>query len=200
MLSNITILPATPRRWPDIEAMFGERGACGGCWCMAWRRDPSAWRAGKYLGNKRAFKHLVLTGQEPGVLAYLQPTPIGWCAVAPRGEYSYLHRSRVLRPVDQALVWSVSCLFVLKQYRRQGVSSVLLKGAVAHANSQGATIVEGYPMEPYTEHVPDPFLWTGTRSSFERAGFVEVARRSKNRPIMRWHKESPAVMSEPITD
>ena len=106
--------------------------------------------------------------------------------MAPRRVYSYLDRSRVLKPVDDQDVWSISCLFVLKPYRRQGVSARLLKMAARLAGKRGAKIVEGYPVVPTMERTPDPFVWTGVPSAFRKAGFKEVARRSKSRPIMRY--------------
>jgi GNAT superfamily N-acetyltransferase len=152
---------------------------------MAWRLSPRQWKAGKGPGNKRAFKRLIMKGEAPGVIAYDGRAPVGWCAVAPRRVYSFLERSRVLRPLDAEPVWSVSCLFVLKPYRRQGLSSRLLEAAAAFAARRGALIVEGYPTEPYEATQPDAFLWTGTPSAFRKAGFVEATRRSVSRPIMR---------------
>ena len=185
-LADVTFRWVTPTRWSDVERLFGERGACGGCWCMAWRLAHKDWVAGKGANNKRALKRIVLDGQRPGVVAYLDREPIGWCAVAPRRVYSYLDRSGVLKPVDDQDVWSISCLFVLKPYRRQGVSARLLKMAARLAGKRGAKIVEGYPVVPTMERTPDPFVWTGVPSAFRKAGFKEVARRSKSRPIMRY--------------
>ena len=176
---------ATPARWKDLAALFGERGACGGCWCMAWRLPAAEFQAGKGVKNRRALKRLVESGEAPGILAYDGRKAVGWCAVAPRPVYSFLTRSRVLKEVDELPVWSVSCLFVLKPYRRQGVSALLLRAAVRWAAGRGATIVEGYPTVPYASNVSAAFLWTGTPSSFASAGFEEVARRSRARPIMR---------------
>jgi GNAT superfamily N-acetyltransferase len=181
----LTFAPLTPARWDDIAALFGERGACGGCWCMLWRTRRVDFDAGKGRSNRNAFHRLVQAGGTPGVIAYSGNTPIGWCAVAPREQYSALARSRVLAPVDDTPVWSISCLFVERGHRRSGVSSRLLKAAVDHARAGGAAIVEGYPVEPRTGSVPDAFAWTGLAASFRRAGFSEVARRSATRPIMR---------------
>jgi GNAT superfamily N-acetyltransferase len=182
---SITIHPATPDRWKDVEKLFGERGACGGCWCMVWRLPRKEWEAGKGAGNKRALKKIVMRGDAPGVIGYAGHEPVAWCAVAPREIYTALERSRVLKPVDDEPVWSISCLFVLKAYRRQGVSVRMLEAAAAFARKRGASIVEGYPVEPSSEKAPDPFIWTGTPSAFRKAGFEEVARRSRTRPIMR---------------
>jgi GNAT superfamily N-acetyltransferase len=183
---KLTFQPATAARWADVEELFGERGACGGCWCMFWRLPRKDFDAGKGAANKSAFKKIVRSGEKPGVIAYLDQEPVSWCAIARREDYSALERSRILQPVDDQPVWSISCLFVKKPYRRQGVSTQLLRAAVEFAASQGAKIVEGYPVEPSMEKMPDPFLWHGVPSAFRAAGFKEVLRRSNSRPIMRF--------------
>jgi GNAT superfamily N-acetyltransferase len=177
---------ATPSRWADVEELFGERGACGGCWCMFWRLPRKNFDAGKGAGNKRAFQKIVRSGKKPGVIAYAGREPVAWCAIARREDYVALERSRILQPVDDQRVWSISCLFVKKPYRRRGVSAQLLRAAVEFAAGQGAKVVEGYPVEPSMEKMPDPFLWHGVPSAFLAAGFKEVLRRSKSRPIMRF--------------
>ena len=177
---------ASASRWADLEQLFGERGACGGCWCMFWRVPRKQFEAQKGEGNKRALKGIVSAGKKPGIIAYAGKEAIAWCAVAPRETYVGLETSRLLKPIDDKPVWSISCLFVKRPYRRQGVSAQLLKAAVDFAVKQGATVVEGYPVEPSMDKMPDPFLWHGLPSAFKAAGFKEVLRRSKARPIMRF--------------
>lgn len=190
-LPDLIFHPCTPARWSDLEELFGERGACGGCWCMFWRLPRKEFDAGKGEGNKRAFKEIVSANLAPGLLAYVGQEPAGWCALAPREVYVALDRSRILKPVDAQAVWSISCLFIKKPYRRKEVSTQLLKAAVEFAAKRGAKIVEGYPVEPSMEKMPDPFLWHGIPSAFKAAGFAEVLRRSKSRPIMRFTVKSP---------
>lgn len=192
-LENLTYRWATPSRWKDVEALFGAVGACEGCWCMTWRRERQDYVAGKGAGNKRALKKLIESNARPGVIAYHGREAIGWCAVAPREEYSYLMgRSRVLTPVDDTPVWSVTCFFVAKPYRRRGVSTGLLRAAAEMAITRGAPAVEGYPYETNpTKPFTDVFVWTGTAAAFLKAGFVEVARRSATRPIMRFKTARP---------
>jgi GNAT superfamily N-acetyltransferase len=91
----------------------------------------------------------------------------------------------VLAPVDKRPVWSISCLFVAKNFRRQGLSRELLLGAAEFARGHGADLVEGYPIDPAAGPLADAFVWTGLYSSFLAAGFEEVARRSERRPVMR---------------
>lgn len=171
--------------WRDLERLFGARGACGGCWCMLWRLTRSRFEDQKGEGNRREMKKIVTAGKLPGILAYAGDEPVGWCAIAPRDQYPALERSRILKKVDDQPVWSVTCLFVAKPYRRRGVSVRLLEAAVDYARGRGARIVEGYPLEPRNSAMPDVFAWTGIASAFRAAGFTEVLRRSETRPIMR---------------
>jgi len=176
--------PLTPARWPDLETLFGEKGACGGCWCMWWRLPASVFSAGKGAKNRKAFQKTVTAGPPPGLLAYAGKTPIGWIAIGPRVTLPRLNNSRVLAPVDDKPVWSVSCFFVTREWRKRGVSVFLIEAAARFAAKAGARLVEGYPVIT-RGHAPAPFVWTGLPGSFEEAGFTEVARRSATRPIMR---------------
>ncbi|MDD5503456.1 MAG: GNAT family N-acetyltransferase [Candidatus Thermoplasmatota archaeon] len=165
--------------------MFGKNGACEGCWCMWWRIPYSQFIRQKNEMNRKAIKEIVDSGKVPGILAYFDGAPVGWCAIAPREEYLRLERSRILKRVDEKPVWSVTCFFVAKEFRCKGLTSELLKAAVKYAGGRGAKIVEGYPTDLKKEELPDAFVYTGLASAFVKAGFREVARRSEKRPIMR---------------
>ena len=186
MSTELSFQPLTPEQWDDFVALFGERGACGGCWCMLWRLSRKQFESQKGDGNRLAMRAIVDSGEVPGILAYQNTRAIGWCAIAPRSRFPALSRSRILQPVDDRECWSVACLFVEKSYRKQGVSTELLRAAAEYAQSQGAELVEGYPVEPNSEKdIPPAFAWTGTPKAFIRAGFKEIVRRSPTRPIMR---------------
>ncbi|MES2847575.1 MAG: GNAT family N-acetyltransferase [Bacteroidota bacterium] len=180
----------TAGNWNDFEKLFGANGACGGCWCMTWRLSSAAYSKTKGDGNKKLMKAIVKKFS-PGVMAFANGEAVGWCAVAPRKEYVRLETSRVLKPVDDKEVWSVSCFFIKKDFRRKGLSTALLQAAVDFAFDNGAAIVEGYPVEQNKtsgKTMPDVFAWTGMAATFTRAGFKEVERRSESRPIMRLYK------------
>jgi GNAT superfamily N-acetyltransferase len=189
-MSELRIVPATAERWPDLERLFGANGACGGCWCMWWRQSSKEHAANKGEGNRLRLKALVEDGEAaPGLLAYAADETgelqcAGWIAVAPRGQYPRLNRSSIAKPVDDTPVWVVSCLFIAKGFRRQGLSSALIDAAAQYAFSLGATCVEGYPFEPKKETAP-AFIWTGTTPAYIAAGFTEVARHNPTRPVMR---------------
>lgn len=186
MIQKLEFHPLTPERWSDFEKLFGPRGACGGCWCMWYRLKRSEYEKQKGEANKKAMKTLVDGAAVPGIMAYRDGQPVAWCAVAPREDFSALERSRILKPIDDKPVWSIVCFFVKKNHRRQGLNIALLKAAIVFAKQRGAKILEGYPVEPKKDSMPDVFAFYGLASAFKKAGFNECLRRSETRPIMRY--------------
>ncbi len=188
---DLSFHPLTQKLWRDFELLFGENGACGGCWCMHWKLRGKAFSENKGEGNRQMQKSVVDAKIIPGLLAYLEGYPIGWVAIEPRGQYPKLAYSRVLKPIDDQEVWSVTCLFVDRKHRKMGVAVELLKAAVDYAKDCGARIVEGYPVETKGD-APPVFIFTGTVSAFKQAGFVEAARPGPTRPIYRFKIPSPS--------
>ncbi|MCP5062940.1 MAG: GNAT family N-acetyltransferase [Ignavibacteriae bacterium] len=186
-MSKINFKELILETWKDFEQLFGERGACGGCWCMYWRLLNKDFENQKGSGNKKAMQKLVKTKEQIGIIMYLDGVPIGWCSVAPREEFIRLANSKILKPVDEELVWSIVCFFIDKRYRRKGYLVEMLKGVIKIFKKKGTKILEGYPNESKKNNMPAAFAWTGISSAFITAGFKEVARRSETRPIMRYY-------------
>lgn len=155
---------------------------------MFWKLRGKAFDESKGHAALQMHKSIVDSGTVTGLLAYLEGEVVGWVAVEPRGAYVKLAHSRVLKPVDDQPVWSVTCFYVAKKHRRNGITVELLKAAVEHVKSQGGRIVEGYPVDVQKD-MPAPFVYTGTASAFQQAGFKEVARNSPTRPIFRFEIE-----------
>jgi GNAT superfamily N-acetyltransferase len=185
---NLTIRPLTPELWPALEDLFGDQGPVSRCWCMYWRigndyrkRPPDA--------NKAAFCELVKDGPPPGLLAFDGDVAVGWCQLTPRDALPWLDRTWRLKRVDETLVWSLSCLYVRKGYRKRGVTSALIAAAVDTARRAGASVLEAYPLDAdLTTSASD----TGYASTFARAGFTVVARHVPSRPIMRYDLQAVA--------
>jgi GNAT superfamily N-acetyltransferase len=188
MTTELSFKPLKRNLWTDFEELFGPRGACAGCWCMFWKLRWKAFEEARENETRQMHKSIVDSGVSTGLLAYLHGEVVGWVAVEPRTAYPRLAHSRLLKPVDDQPVWSLTCFFVAKRFRRQGIAVELIKAAVDHVRSQGGRIVEGYPVEAL-EMMPAPFVYTGTASAFEQAGFQEAARRSPTRPIFRYFIE-----------
>ena len=177
------IRPVTPELWPQLETLFGAKGACNGCWCMYWRIGPAYHRRPREA-NRLALKAIVEAGPPPGLLAFDGEQAVGWCQVTPRDDLPWMDGRRNLRRVDDQPVWSISCFYVRGKHRGRGVTRALIEAAVAFAAERGATIVEAYPVDK-TQPKGVSNAFTGIASSFAKAGFAEVARRSPARPIMR---------------
>ncbi|MCI0499941.1 MAG: GNAT family N-acetyltransferase, partial [Planctomycetales bacterium] len=187
---HLEFYPLTMERWADFEALFGERGACGGCWCMWWRLKRAQFEQQKGEDNRRAMQAIVKSGQIPGILAYSQNQPLAWCSVALREQFPVLARSRIFKPIDDEPVWSITCFFIEKSSRKKGLSAQMINAAVDFVKKNGGRIVEAYPVAPQKDKTADAFVWTGLASSFVKAGFVECARRSATRPMMRYYLQS----------
>lgn len=181
-MSALTIRPLTPELWPQFEDLFGANGACAGCWCMWWRVTRSQSRPG--AGNKAAFKKIVAKGPPPGLVALDGDIAVGWCQLTPRADLPSLDRSPMLAPVDDLPVWSLSCFYVRKGHRRQGVARALIATAIDYAARAGAPALEAYPWDTH-EKKGASTVHTGVATSFVRAGFSTVARRAPHRPVMR---------------
>jgi len=188
--SRLTVLPATPDRWRDLETVFGSRGCsvARGCWCMFYRRTGSqtSWPVGgsRSKTNRAALRKLVDSGPPPGLIAYQGKEAVGWVSLGPREDFARLQRSPVMKPVDDKPVWSIVCFVVPSAHRRQGVAHALLRAAIDHARKHGATLVEAYPVDK-PGRSNDESLWFGAKSMYDRAGFKEVARRKRARPVVR---------------
>ena len=179
---TIDVQPALGR-FDDFAAVVGtQRSDAGGCWCMSYRdsRVPVQERWG-YMKDECA------TEPGPGVLVYVDDTVAGWCSIAPRASYRRLLHSRTIPILDDRDAWIAVCFVVRAGYRKHGLMHRLLEGAVAHAKSCGAEVVEGYPVEAGGTRVDVISGYVGTVELFEKAGFERAAPtqgRSGGRP--RW--------------
>jgi len=190
LLTELRFEPLTRANWSKFTELFGNKGACGNCWCMSFRLANKDFENGKTGdGNKNAMKQLVWDNQPTGLLGFYKDTPVAWCAFAPREHFSKLQRSKVHKPIDDKPVWSVPCTFIAKGFRRHGVSVALLEGLITYARENGIGIIEAYPVIPTQQSLPDTFAWIGLYKSFEKAGFEIVDRTSKNRPMVRYYMD-----------
>jgi GNAT superfamily N-acetyltransferase len=188
---EVKVFPATAERWKDLEALFGPNGAYSGCWCMYWRLKRADFSKMKAESRKALLKNMTSNNEVPGLLAYIDDQPIGWCSIGPREDYASLEKSRTLKRIDATPVWSIVCFFVAKPFRNKGILSRLLHGAVNYAEQQGARVIEGYPIDMQTHKLAGQTLkgcsgYMGIASIFREAGFVKVAEANETQLIMRF--------------
>ncbi|HET9540988.1 MAG TPA: GNAT family N-acetyltransferase [Candidatus Limnocylindria bacterium] len=183
----VEVAPATPERWPDLVDLFTRKGPRGGtpmtdgCWCQFWllrgKEASDKWGA----SGRRRLQAEVRRGTEPGLLAYVDGVPVGWCRIGPREMFDRLEHSATLRRVDDEPVWSVVCFYVHPNAKRMGVASALLEGAEAHAARYGARLVEAYPVGPKQINLD---AYTGYAPMYEAAGY-DIVRRAGRRTVVR---------------
>ncbi|MGH3588094.1 MAG: GNAT family N-acetyltransferase [Pseudonocardia sp.] len=180
-MGELTVERLTLDLWPAFVDLLDQGGPAARCWCMAPRigadyrhRPPDA--------NRGDFHEVIAQGPPPGLLALQDGVAVGWCQVAPRKNLPGLDRPWRTRTVDDLPVWSIACFYVRKGHRREGVMSVLIAAAVEYARDAGAPAIEAYPLDGT---VSPSATSTGYAASFAAAGFVEIARRSPERPVMR---------------
>lgn len=160
---SVEVLPAVGR-YDDFTAVVGSR-----CLCMAYRNSSLG------LEERRSYMQgECATEPGPGVLAYLDGEPAGWCSIAPRTTYRRLMRSRTIPHVDDRDPWSAVCFVVRAGFRKRGLMHDLLDGAVAHAADNGAAVVEGYPADVGDDRVDVISGYVGTTRLFEQHGFARV--------------------------
>lgn len=169
---TISVRPATV--FSDVQCILGpKRADANVCWCLSYRISSKENTALK--GPERARKVAELLRPGPiGVLAYDGDEPVGWAAVARRSDTTFA-RNRKIPHLDDADVWSVWCIRVRPGHRGNGISHSLLAGAVEFARAQGATVIEGYPVDNQGDKVDVTMAYVGTRALFEKAGFRKAA-------------------------
>jgi len=184
---GITTKEVKPALWPEIEKLFGSNGACGGCWCQAWRIEKGeSWAEIKGAIARRRLHDGIRKRTTLGILAFEGKIPVGWCTFGPRDTFPRLNRARTLRCTDSSNVWSIPCFFVSRNYRGRGVATAMLDHALRVMLQRQAPIAEGYPSKPDKEgRYISAFSWTGTRSLFRNAGFTIAGNRNGSKQRVR---------------
>jgi GNAT superfamily N-acetyltransferase len=181
VMNDFEFHPVSLDRFDDLAAFFAQHGNPNYCWCMRWRLKSAEFAQAKAAERRGKLKALVQENVPVGVLAYQQGKPVGWCSIAPRETYPLLESSTTLKRMDDLPTWSVVCFFIAPGLRGQGLAVKLLQAAVAYAVSQGATIIEGYPVEP-----DQSYRFMGSPAVFEQAGFRQVGIAKNGRKIVRF--------------
>lgn len=178
--------PVIAERRADLARFSEAHGKFRYCSCMRWRLKSAEYQRSTKETRVATLDRLAAEDVPVGVLAYLDGEPVGWVAIAPRASLGALERFKALARVDAEPVWSVTCFFLDRRIRRQGARAGLLTAAVAYARSQGARIIEGYPVEP-----GELYTYMGAPATFRAAGFVDVTPPGRERQVWRYTVKQP---------
>ncbi|MCK6080403.1 GNAT family N-acetyltransferase [Microbacterium sp. EYE_5] len=187
-MPEVTVSPATADRFDDAAHALtgGDDGAS--CWCQWWMLAPKDYSAASTDDKRERLRDDLAAPVPSALIAYVDGEPAGWVKVAPRTDQPRLARTRSIQqspePIDDPSVWAITCFVVRREHRGVGVARTLLDAAVAHAGSNGARLVEAYPVDTDAKKSSTNELFHGTLSSFLAAGFTETARPGAARPIV----------------
>jgi GNAT superfamily N-acetyltransferase len=175
--------------WADFEKLFGDNGACGGCWCQWWRlpRGGKLWDETKGPKAKRMMKKLFKSNQITGLIAYDDNLPVGWCSYGPRTDFPRTERTKAYVRDDIESVWSINCFFIDRHYRQKGVARLMLRAAMKFIRKRKVKKIEAYPVTLTKDgkKLPAAFSYTGPIKIFEGEGFKIIQRIAPTRPLVR---------------
>ena len=185
----VTVRQASDVPWDDVRTVFGTKGDPAGCWCQWFKITGAEWKTRTPGEMEQGLCDQVRdTVPSPGLVAYLDGEPVGWCAVEARPRYRRLNHLKVAAaselPQGDPNVWAITCFVVRVGYRKRGVSTALLSAAVEHARAHGARVLEAYPVDAAGGTVPSGELFHGVLSSFIAAGFDVAARPTPGRAVV----------------
>jgi GNAT superfamily N-acetyltransferase len=183
-MTDYVVKPLDTGTW-DAFARLVERhnGVFGGCWCT-WFHTFHAEKTFTADGNRALKERLVKEGRAHAALVFDGDEAVAWCQFGTPEELPNIHhRKEYEATLDKPTDYRITCIFVDKKYRRTGVTSVALRGAVDLIAKHGGGVVEGYPHDTGGKKVS--VLYNGTRSLYEEAGFGYVRSKGTRNCVMR---------------
>jgi GNAT superfamily N-acetyltransferase len=183
-VAEYTVRPLGPDTW-DAFARLVEKhnGVWGGCWCLTFH--PKSPDMGQSIEGNRAVKQrLVNEGRAHAAVVFDGDDAVGWCQYGTPAELPRIsHRNEVETRLVEPPDFRLTCFFVDRDYRREGVSAIALRGALDLIAEAGGGVVEAYPYDTQGK-VNASFLYNGTRSLFEHTGFKYLRPKGKNHCVM----------------
>jgi GNAT superfamily N-acetyltransferase len=185
-VSGYAIRPLDAGTW-DAFADLAEKhhGVWNGCWCT-WFHPACPERGQSPEGNRAIKERLVREGKAHAALVFDGDAAVGWCEYgSPEELPSIYHLKEYDAGLDQLPDYRLTCFFVDRDHRRKGVAAVALRGALELIAHAGGGVVEAYPQDTQGTRISASFLYNGTRSLFEKAGFTYERPKGKNHCVMR---------------
>lgn len=181
-MADFEVLPLTMATWPDFAAVIeGGHGAWGGCWCLGFHEAP-AHKPHTVEEARQAKEDRVRDGTTHAALVYDGPRVVGWCQFGSPEELPRIKlRREYLAAKPSRPDWRITCFFVDRDYRHQGVAAAALSGALGEISRLGGGLVESYPEDTEGRSVSSSFLYNASLALFEHQGFT------RQRPLGKTH-------------
>jgi hypothetical protein len=188
-MTDYTTKPLVPETWPDFARLVeANNGVWGGCWCMGFH--PEGVGKHKTPEQNRSEKELrVNEDRAHAALVYEGDACVGWCQFGVPDELPRIKSKRAyeagLQGPDDRPDWRITCFYVNKGQRNQGIAAAALAGALDEIARLGGGTVESYPEDTTDRKVSGSFLHNGTLAMFEREGFERIRLIGKSRWVVR---------------
>ena len=164
----------------DAFAELVERnnGIFGGCWCIGYHAEAGqegvSYRAAKQDRVRTGRAHAALVFGEDGLAQ-------GWCQYGSPGELPGIkHRREYDKDAPPRPDWRITCFYVDRKHRGQGVARTAREGALGQIARLGGGLVEAIPEMTAGREAPGRFLFSATTELFEQYGFTRVRRVGKH--------------------
>jgi GNAT superfamily N-acetyltransferase len=196
------IRPLEASTWNAFAALAQKHnGVWGGCWCTWFHRVPGEkkrgvpdeiWDSLEGAERTRAWKeHLVRQGDAHAALVFAGDDAIAWCQYGRVAELPNIYHRKEITTAQAAdrntagPDYRITCFFVDRDHRRQGVAEVALQGALDLIGAAGGGVVESYPNDTQGRKESASFLHNATRTMFEKAGFSYLRPAGTKKCVMR---------------
>lgn len=172
---TLTIRALSPDTWDAYADLIQRNGGVwGGCWCMGFHPEGVG-KGHTAEGNRAAKLARVAAGSAHAALVFRGEVCLGWCQYGPPAELPRIkHRAAYHAEAGALPDWRITCFYVDKAARGQGVSRAALAGALDLIAAAGGGVVESMPEEVEGRKVSGAFLWNANLALFEAAGFERV--------------------------
>jgi GNAT superfamily N-acetyltransferase len=174
-MENIFIKPVNRNNWTDFEELFESKGGPSYCWCMVWRMTKEELKQNTSECRKEYIKKRVWSDIPIGLLGYIENKAFAWCSIAPRETHQRLYGDENIENV-----WSITCFYIKKEFRKKGITEFLIENAKKYAQENGAKYIEAYPVEKESPS----YRFMGFIKTFEKSGFKYIKMAGTRRHVM----------------
>jgi GNAT superfamily N-acetyltransferase len=156
----------------EVFAELVERnnGVYGGCWCIGFH--PEAGQKG--ISYRDVKEERVRTGRAHAALVLDEDGAAhGWCQYGSPDELSGIkHKREYEKDAPPRPDWRITCIFVDRKHRGQGIARAALEGALDQIARSGGGLVEAISEVTAGRQAQGRFLFSATAELFEDYGFT----------------------------
>jgi GNAT superfamily N-acetyltransferase len=186
-MTSLRTAPLDASTWPDFAALVERNnGVWGGCWCMGFHPEGVTDRDRTPERNRADKECRVAEGRAHAALVFDGDQCVGWCQFGSPDELPRI-KSRKAYEADATGLpqWRITCFYVDKGHRGEGIAAAALAGALKEIALLGGGTVESFPEDVEGRKVSGSFLHNATLALFEQQGFERTRRIGKNRWVVR---------------